>query len=93
MLIVAAGARRDLGQLEAAVLALQVKELTPRPAPAVDRATAVRVRRRAARGRSRGRGATWFERAVEADPDGETDAAERLAELDGFVFEDAVDED
>jgi hypothetical protein len=34
----------------------------------------------------------WFERAVEADPDGETDAADRLAELDGLVFEDAVDE-
>jgi hypothetical protein len=34
----------------------------------------------------------WFERAVEADPEGETDAADRLAELDGLVFEDAVDD-
>ena len=33
------------------------------------------------------------ERAVEADPEGDTDAADRLAALDGVVFEDAVDED
>ena len=34
-----------------------------------------------------------FARAVEADPDGETDAADRLDQLDGIEFDDLEDED
>jgi hypothetical protein len=33
-----------------------------------------------------------FARAAAADPDGETDAADRLDELDGVEFEDLADE-
>jgi hypothetical protein len=34
----------------------------------------------------------WFAKAVEADRDGSTDASDRLAELDGVEFTDALDE-
>jgi hypothetical protein len=34
----------------------------------------------------------WFAKAVEADRDGSTDASDRLAELDGVEFVDALDE-
>ncbi|HTY71107.1 MAG TPA: hypothetical protein VMI11_01640 [Actinomycetes bacterium] len=87
MLIVGAGARRDLGQPEAAVLALQVKELTPpvlRPWTARLRfayADALAAVGRDAEARR------WFAAAVEADVEGETDAALRLAEMDGIVVE------
>ncbi len=94
MLIVAAGARRDLGQAEAAVLTLQVPALKARAqgewlarlryayADAL-----VEVGRRA-------EARTWFARAADVDPEGMTDAAERVDELDGVTFEDseALDE-
>jgi hypothetical protein len=35
----------------------------------------------------------WFAKAVEADRDGSTDASDRLAELDGVEFVDALDAD
>ena len=35
----------------------------------------------------------WFARAVEADDDGTTDAAERLLELDGVTLEDDEDDE
>jgi hypothetical protein len=35
----------------------------------------------------------WFAKAVEADRDGSTDASDRLAELDGVEFMDALVED
>lgn len=98
LLIVAAGARADLGQHAAAVAMLQVRELgasTPRPAVArlryafADALLAV-GRREEAR--------EWFSRAVDADEDATTDAAERLLELDGVLLytdeeDDAVDDD
>ena len=34
-----------------------------------------------------------FSRAVQADPDGETDAADRLDQLDGIEFDDLEDDD
>jgi tetratricopeptide (TPR) repeat protein len=86
MLIVASGARRDMGQPEAAVLMLQGPELRP-------------GRRRAWSARlfyayaeallAAGRDAeavSWFEHAAEADEAGETDADERLAELGGVTI-------
>jgi tetratricopeptide (TPR) repeat protein len=88
MLIVAAGARRDMGQPEAAVLTLQVPALEARSGegwlPRLRYAYAdalVEVGRLAEARR-------WFARAAEADPEGATDAAERLDELDGISFED-----
>jgi Flp pilus assembly protein TadD len=86
MRIVVAGARTDLGQLDAAVVTLQTPDLnesavTPWSArlrfayaaalEAVGRDSEARV---------------WYTRAAEVDPDGSSGAAERLLELDGVVF-------
>ncbi|MGN9767493.1 tetratricopeptide repeat protein [Micromonospora sp. SD12] len=87
LLIVAAGARGDLGQKDAAVAMLQVPELTSETAEPwtarlryayADALLAV-SRREEAR--------EWFSRAADVDAEGETDAAERLLELDGVVIE------
>jgi tetratricopeptide (TPR) repeat protein len=84
--IVAAGARRDLGQLDAALATLRTSELTS-TARRLDvarlryaYADLLLVAERPDEARE------WFARAVDADPEGETGAAERLAELDGVVF-------
>jgi tetratricopeptide (TPR) repeat protein len=92
LLIVAAGARVDLGQKDAAVAMLQVRELT---APATE-PWAARLRYAYADallevGR-RDEAREWFARAAEADDDAQTDAAERLLELDGVLL-DGDDED
>ncbi|MFY1620873.1 Replicase polyprotein 1ab [Micromonospora sp. WMMD736] len=87
LLIVAAGARGDLGQKDAAVAMLQVPDLTSETTVpwtarlryayadallAVDRRDEARE---------------WFSRAADVDTEGETDAAERLLELDGVLIE------
>ncbi|WP_240956572.1 Replicase polyprotein 1ab [Micromonospora sp. HNM0581] len=87
LLIVAAGARGDLGQRDAAVAMLQVSDLT---ADAVQPWTA-RLRYAYADallavGR-RTEAREWFSRSAEVDTEAETDAAERLLELDGVVIE------
>ena len=93
MRIVAAGARRDLGQDDAAVVTLQCAELK-----ASDRtswsarlkfayADALVAAGRADEARD------WFVQAQHADLADETDAAERLAELDGLVWIDAEEPD
>ena len=94
LLIVAAGARGDLGQKDAAVAMLQVRELTS----GSEEAWAARLRYAyadallAADRRDEAR--EWFARAAEVDQDNETDAAERLLELDGVTIEgDEQDED
>lgn len=87
MRIVAAGARRDLGQLEAAVLTLQVPEVrrSARLAYAYADALLAAGRREQAR--------EAFQLAASLDRTGETDADERLAELDGLVFLDLEDDE
>ncbi|GAA0621275.1 hypothetical protein GCM10009547_24940 [Sporichthya brevicatena] len=86
MRIVAAGARSDLGQLEAAVVTLQSPELTdPRPSDWSARLKFAYAAALEAVGRE-DEARVWYGRAAAADPDGLTDAAERLAELDGIVF-------
>jgi len=88
---VESGIRRDQGLPEAAVIALQVPELTRgrlRPWSArlfYAYADALLAAGRAEEARD------WFARAAEADTDGETDAADRLDELDGIDFEDLAD--
>lgn len=83
MLIVASGARRDLGQPDAAVVMLQVPELRVRSrAPWQLRLRYAYADALAAAGRSE-QAAEWFERVASADRDGETDAANRLAALRG----------
>jgi hypothetical protein len=89
--VVASGARRDLGQEEAAVAMLQVRELTQ------DEPWSARLRYAyadALLGIGRGEEAReWFARAAEVDDDAATDAAERLLELDGVQLDEDEDED
>ncbi|GAA1568569.1 hypothetical protein GCM10009678_59160 [Actinomadura kijaniata] len=91
--IVESGVRRDLGQLDAAVVTLQIPELRDR-----------RLRPWSARlfyayadalveaGREE-EASDWFARAAAADRDGETDAAERYAELEGLEILDTEETD
>jgi tetratricopeptide (TPR) repeat protein len=93
LLIVAAGARGDLGQHDAAVAMLQVRELTADE----DAEWAARLRYAyadalLAAGR-REEAREWFARAAAADPEDLTDANERLLELDGVVLEEDETED
>jgi tetratricopeptide (TPR) repeat protein len=88
LLIVAAGARDDLGQREAAVSMLQVRELTsPLREPWVVRLRYAYAERLLTAGR-RDEAREWFARAAEIDEEFITDAAERLLELDGVVLDD-----
>lgn len=91
LLVVASGARRDLGQPEAAVVMLQVPELhISGRRPWHVRLYYAYADALLSAGRSQ-EARSWFARAVEADEDGETDAAERLDDIDGLVFGDALD--
>ncbi len=89
--IVAAGARADLGQHEAAVVTLQGPELTTRPAKAWSARLWYAYAEALLAVDRRDEARDWFAQAADADRDGETDAAERLAELDGLEFVDALD--
>ncbi|WP_243420994.1 hypothetical protein [Micromonospora globispora] len=87
LLIVAAGARGDLGQKDAAVAMLQVPELTADSSePWAARLRYAYADALFAVGR-REEAREWFSRAADLDAEGETDAAERLLELDGVVIE------
>ncbi|MEV5712163.1 hypothetical protein [Actinoallomurus sp. NPDC052274] len=84
MRIVESGARRDLGQPGAAVLALQVSELKDeRWRPWSARLFYAYADALVAADRD-DEAVDWFARAAAADRDGETDAAERYAELEGL---------
>jgi tetratricopeptide (TPR) repeat protein len=90
MRIVESGARRDLGQADAAVLALQVPELKDeRLRPWSARLFYAYADALAEAGREE-EATDWFARAAAADRDGETDAAERYAEIEGL---DIIDDD
>nr|WP_229373536.1 hypothetical protein [Umezawaea beigongshangensis] len=79
--IVAAGARRDMGQLDAAVVALQGPDLDPeRRDPWSARLFYAYADNLAAAGRTED-AVKWFLNAAEVDDEGETDAAERAFEL------------
>ncbi len=81
--IVVAGARRDLGELDAAVVALQVPELEPsRRDPWSARLFYAYADNLLAAGRESD-ALQWFVHAADADADGETDADVRIAELTG----------
>jgi tetratricopeptide (TPR) repeat protein len=88
LLIVESGIRRDQGHPDAAVVVLQVPELTDgrvRPWSAslfYAYADALLEAGRTEDARD------WFARAAAADLDGDTDAAERLASLEGITVED-----
>jgi tetratricopeptide (TPR) repeat protein len=81
--IVAAGARRDLGELDAAVVSLQIAELDPaRRDPWSARLFYAYADNLLAAGREPD-ALQWFVHAADVDDDGETDAARRIAELTG----------
>jgi tetratricopeptide (TPR) repeat protein len=91
--IVESGIRRDQGLPQAAVLALQVPELTSgRVRPWSARLFYAYADALLAAGRAH-EAREAFARAADADTEGETDAAERLDELDGIEFDDLEDED
>ncbi|MFF9844692.1 hypothetical protein ACH414_24115 [Streptomyces sp. NPDC020422] len=93
MRLVAAGARRDMGQLDAAIVTLQSPELASNAHHAWTArlryayADALLAADREAEARE------WFAKALEADKDGSTDASDRLAELDGVEFVDAFEDE
>lgn len=81
LLIVVAGARRDLGQLDAAVVSLQVPELDPqRHGPGSARLRYAYADSLLAAGRFE-EAVRWFLVAADADEDAETDAAERAVQV------------
>ncbi|MEU6989017.1 hypothetical protein ABZ946_37480 [Streptomyces sp. NPDC046324] len=92
MRLVAAGARRDMGQLDAAIVTLQSPELASTAVhPWTARLRYAYADALLAAGRE-GEAREWFAKTVESDKDGATDASDRLAELDGVEFVDAIDE-
>ncbi|MEU9154543.1 tetratricopeptide repeat protein [Streptomyces sp. NPDC048417] len=93
MRLVAAGARRDMGQLDAAIVTLQSPELASNSVqPWTARLRYAYADALLAAGRV-GEAREWFAKAVEADRDGSTDASDRLAELDGVEFVDALNDE
>ncbi|MET7685754.1 hypothetical protein [Streptomyces sp. NPDC005423] len=92
MRLVAAGARRDMDQLDAAIVTLQSPELASNSVqPWTARLRYAYADALLAVGRE-GEAREWFAKAVESDKDGSTDASDRLAEMDGVEFVDAFDE-
>lgn len=93
LVIVLAGARRDLGQPDAAVVALQdPARRTSERRPWAARlwyayADALLAAGREAQARE------WFGKAAAVDVDGETDAGDRLLALEGVVLDDVEADD
>jgi tetratricopeptide (TPR) repeat protein len=93
MHIVESGARRDMGQYDAAVLALQIPELKDqRLWPWSARLLYAYADALTVAGRT-DEAAEWFARAAAADRDDETDAVERYAELEGLEILETEDDD
>jgi tetratricopeptide (TPR) repeat protein len=93
LLIVRAGAERDLGDLDAALRTLQVKALDSRRRIGwVARLRYAYADLLLEAGHERD-AVEWFTRAAEADVDGATDADDRLAELAGLTVLAVDDED
>ncbi|WFB11863.1 tetratricopeptide repeat protein [Streptomyces sp. LX-29] len=90
MRLVAAGARRDMGQADAAVVTLQSPELASNAVqPWTARLRYAYADALLAVGRET-EAREWFAKALEADQGHTTDASDRLAELDGVEFVDAM---
>jgi len=89
--IVVSGIRRDLGQLDASLQALDIPQLkgTARK-PWSARLAYAQAEALLALGRTE-QARTWFARAADVDEDLLTDAADRLAELDGIVLTDLLE--
>ncbi len=91
MRLVSAGARTDMEQFDAAVVTLQSPELASSSVqPWTARLRYAYAEALIAAGRA-DEARDWFAKAAEADTEGSTNAAERLAEIDGVEFTDALD--
>ncbi len=90
--IVVSGIRRDLGQYEAAVVGLQLPQLTVGSRqPWAARLFYAYAEALLAKGDESG-AVTWFGHAADSDADGATDADERLSELNGLVLTDVLED-
>ena len=85
--IVIGGIRRDLGQTDAALVALQIPELKKPNQPRLAYAYADTLLGLGRVDEAR----EWFQRSADADEEYETDAIERLEELDGVSTTDLLD--
>ncbi|GAA0277532.1 hypothetical protein [Cryptosporangium japonicum] len=86
LMIVAAGARQDLGDLEGALATLDVPELrAQRASDWLARLRYAYAELLLADGRA-DVAREWFVQAADVDPEGVTDADERVLDLDGFLF-------
>ena len=93
LVIVLSGARRDLGQVDAAVLTLQdPAQRTSAARPWAARLWYAYADALLAAGRTE-QARTWFEKTAGVDVDGATDAGDRLLELDGVVLQDPEDDE
>ncbi|MFC3495606.1 hypothetical protein [Glycomyces rhizosphaerae] len=93
LLIVASGARRDMGMGEAATAMLKVGGLnSPKTEPWVARLRFAYAEGLLADGHE-DEAREWLSKAVAADETGETGAAERLLELEGIVVEEYDEDD
>jgi tetratricopeptide (TPR) repeat protein len=93
MLIVAAGARSDLGQPDAAVITLQVPQLNERVRePWLARLRAAYAEALMAVGREED-GLRWLRLAADVDDEDASGAHERLAEQDGITFLDLEEDE
>jgi tetratricopeptide (TPR) repeat protein len=88
--IVVSGVRRDVGQLDAALLALQIPALKRGRKAGVHRLQYAYADTLLALGRAE-EAREWFLRVVDGDTENETDAVERLEELDGVALTDLGD--
>jgi hypothetical protein len=91
LLIVVSGARRDMGQPDAAVLALQGTGLQPSQRKAWSARLFYAYADALVEAGRTDEGVTWFGHAAAADSEGETDADVRIAELSGVTFLEADD--
>ena len=89
--IVVSGIRRDLGQEDAALLALQIPALRRSPTAGVFRLHYAYADVLLGLGREE-EAREWFVKAMKGDTEGETDAVERVEELDGIALDLGGDE-
>jgi hypothetical protein len=84
--LVAAGARADLGQVDAALVVLQAPDLARLPQGGPRARLQYAYAELLSQAGRDDEAVDWLARAAESDIDGVTDAAERLEELTGLVF-------
>jgi tetratricopeptide (TPR) repeat protein len=92
LVIVLAGARRDMGQPDAAVVLLQdPARRTTAKRPWASRLWYAYADALLAAGRAE-EARDWFSRTADVDQEGDTDAVDRLLELDGIVLDEPDDD-